>query len=105
MRMAQEIDHLKATPINIKTIEVQQSTAVVSTNDNQENIIDQLKDLLPDEITKEQAEKCIREIYYRRTTFNDPDMRKSICGSLKHLGSDLYSSPVHFLHELIQVII
>ncbi|CAF1046756.1 unnamed protein product [Rotaria sp. Silwood1] len=29
-------------------------------------------------------------------------MRKSICGSLKHLGSDLYSSSVHFLHELIQ---
>lgn len=27
-------------------------------------------------------------------------MRKSICGSLRHLGADLYSSPAHFFHEL-----
>ncbi|CAF5154930.1 unnamed protein product, partial [Rotaria sp. Silwood1] len=62
----------------------------------------ELQKLSPNEITKEQAEKCIREIFHRRTTFNDNDMRKSICGSLKNLGSDLYSSSVHFLHELIQ---
>ena len=29
-------------------------------------------------------------------------MRKSICGSLTHLSASLYSSPVHFLHELLQ---
>lgn len=29
-------------------------------------------------------------------------MRKSLCGSLKHLGADLYSSPAHFLQEMIQ---
>ena len=103
MRMAQEIDHLKTAPNVTKNVEVEQSTVIVSTNNNtQENTVNELENLAPNEITKEQAEKCIREIYHRRTTFNDPDMRKSICGSLKHLGSDLYSSRVHFLHELIQ---
>jgi hypothetical protein len=29
-------------------------------------------------------------------------MRKSICGSLRHLGADLYSSALHFIHELVQ---
>ena len=106
IRMALEIDNLKAGPITIATVEPQHSSASVSVdNNNQENIIDELEKLSPHEITAEQAERCIREIYHRRTTFNDRDMRKSICGSLKHLGSDLYSSPVHFLHELIQVIL
>ncbi|CAF1374580.1 unnamed protein product [Rotaria sordida] len=69
---------------------------------DQEDIISQLQNVSPHGITVKQAEQCIREIYRRRTTFDDHDMRKSICGSLKHLGSDLYSSSVHFLHELIQ---
>jgi len=29
-------------------------------------------------------------------------MRKSICGSLRHLGADLYSSSLHFIHEIVQ---
>ncbi|CAF4175149.1 unnamed protein product [Rotaria sp. Silwood2] len=102
-RMAQEIDNLKLRPIINKNEESQQLSASISTsnnNNNQNNIIDELHNLSPNEITKEQAEKCIREICHRRTTYND--MRESICGSLKNLGSDLYSSPVHFLHELIQ---
>ena len=105
-KMAQEIDNLKLVPTTGTTIESEQSSSPVSVgNDNQENTIDELKSLSPYEITKEQAEQCIREIYRRRTAFNDHDMRQSICGSLKHLGSDLYSSPVHFLHELIQVVL
>jgi hypothetical protein len=105
MRMAQEIDRLKLMPTTGITTESQQSPSPVSTtNNNQENTIDELKNLSPHEITTKQAEQCIKEIYHRRPTFNDPDMRTSICGSLKHLGSDLYSSPVHFLHELIQVV-
>ena len=106
IRIAQEIDRLKLLPTTVGvTVEPQQKSTHVSTdNNNQENIIDKLQGLYPRAISTEQAEQCIREIYHRRTTFNDHDMRKSICGSLKHLGSDLYSSPVHFLHELIQVI-
>jgi hypothetical protein len=104
IRMAQEIDNLKLMPTTSITIESQQlSNSASAVNNNKDNTIDELTNLSPHEISKEQAEQCIREIYHRRTTFNDHDMRKSICGSLKHLGSDLYSSPVHFLHELIQV--
>jgi hypothetical protein len=106
MRMAQEIDNLKLRPVSSVTEESQQtSMPVAADKNNQDNTVDELQALSPHEITVEQAEKCIREIHHRRTTFNDHDMRKSICGSLKHLGSDLYSSPVHFLHELIQVIL
>lgn len=104
-RMAQEIDRLKLMSTTGITTVSQPSSSLASdnNNNNQENTIDELKHLSPHEITREQAEQCIKEIHRRRTTFNDHDMRKSICGSLKHLGSDLYSSPVHFLHELIQV--
>ncbi|CAF3386954.1 unnamed protein product [Rotaria sp. Silwood1] len=103
IRISQEIDKLKLMPTTSTPVESQQLSIVTSTdNNNQKDSIDGLQSLPPNEITSEQAEKCIREIYYRRTTFNDNDMRKSICGSLKHLGSHLYSSPVHFLHELIQ---
>ncbi|CAF2786294.1 unnamed protein product [Rotaria sp. Silwood2] len=103
IRLYQEIDKLKLMPITNTAVEIQQLSIVVSTDNNsQKDTIDELQNLPPNEIIPEQAEKCIREIYHRRTTFNDNDMRKSICGSLKHLGSDLYSSPVHFLHELIQ---
>ncbi|CAF2097599.1 unnamed protein product [Rotaria magnacalcarata] len=102
-RMSQEIDNLKQVPMTNRTIELKQiSTATAVDSKNQNNTIDELENLAPHEVTSEQAEKFIRKIYHRRTTFNDNDMRKSICGSLKHLGSDLYSSPVHFLHELIQ---
>lgn len=108
MRLAQEVDRFKLMPTTRMTEEFQQlsiSVPVNSNDNNEENSIDDLESLAPYEITSEQAERCIREIYRRRTTFKDPDMRKSICGSLKHLGSDLYSSPVHFLHELIQVVV
>ncbi|CAF3965146.1 unnamed protein product, partial [Rotaria sp. Silwood1] len=99
----QEIDKLKLMPTTIKNVEFRHLSTVVSADKNNEkNVIDELQNLSPNEITLKQAEKCIQEIYHRRTTFNDSDMRKSICGSLKHLGSDLYTSPVHFLHELIQ---
>jgi hypothetical protein len=105
MQMAQEIDILKRMSSTNTTVEVQQLPAPIAIITNkQDDTIDDLENLSPKEITKEQAEKYIQTIYHRRTTFNDPDMRKSICGSLKHLGSDLYSSPVHFLHEIIQVI-
>jgi hypothetical protein len=106
IQVAQEIDRLKlATPTNviIKTNRVPASVSTEKDITDQTDIINQLKTVLPHQITTEQAEQFIREIYRRRTTFQDEDMRKSICGSLKHLGSDLYSSSVHFLHELIQV--
>ena len=106
MQLAQEKDNPKRVSVtsNTTTTESRPSSSLVSTSsNNQDHMIDGLKSLLPHEITPAQAEQCIEEIKRRRTTFNDPDMRKSICGSLKHLGSDLYSSPVHFLHELIQV--
>ena len=104
MRLAEEMDRPKQAPTISTTIGPQQSLSLVAAvDDNQKDIIDDLKSLSPYEITTAQAEQCIQEISRRRRTFNDLDMRKSICGSLKHLGSDLYSSPVHFLHELIQV--
>ncbi|CAF4164824.1 unnamed protein product [Rotaria sp. Silwood2] len=99
----QKLDKVKLMPTTMKNVESQQLSTFVSADKNSEkNTIDELKNLSPSEITLEQAEKCIQEIYYRRTAFNENDMRKSICGSLKHLGSNLYTSPVHFLHELIQ---
>ncbi|CAF4302199.1 unnamed protein product [Rotaria sp. Silwood2] len=101
--MVLKIDKLKLIPTTIKNVEFRHLSTVVSADKNNEkNAIDELQNLSPNEITSKQAEKFIQEIYHRRTTFNDNDMRKSICGSLKHLGSDLYTSPVHFLHELIQ---
>ena len=105
-RLAEEMDRQKhsSTVATTALASVQPTSPTSVLNNNQTNIIDNLKRLSPEEITPDQAEQSIREIYHRRTTFNDPDMRKSICGSLKHLGSDLYSSPVHFLHELIQVL-
>lgn len=63
-----------------------------------------LESLSPHSITVEQAESFIQDIYRRRMAFNGHDMQQSVCGSLKHLGSNLYSSSVHFLHELIQVL-
>ena len=105
--LAQEIDRLKLVASTntgpVQSAPVSNPVSTSETIEKQDDVIDQLQNLTPDQITTEQAERCIQEIYHRRTTFNDPDMRKSICGSLKHLGSDLYSSSVHFLHELIQV--
>ena len=107
--MAEEIDRLKlnsASQTNVTTSEpaATHASPASTSESQQENIVDQLQSLRPCEITREQAEKCIHELNHRRATFDDHDMRKSICGSLKHLGSDLYSSSVHFLHELIQVV-
>jgi len=106
IQMAQEIDRLKlVSPTNVivQSDQVLTDIPIKKNINDQTNIIDQLQDLLPHQIKTEQAEQFIKEICHRRTTFDDPDMRKSICGSLKQLGSDLYSSSVHFLHELIQV--
>lgn len=106
-RLAEEIDRQKHSA-TLPTTPVESIRSPITSpaiNSDQTNMIDSLKSLSPEEITPHQAEQSIREIHHRRTTFNDPDMRKSICGSLKHLGSDLYSSPVHFLHELIQVLL
>ncbi|CAF1337053.1 unnamed protein product [Rotaria sordida] len=103
IQKAQEVDRLKLMLTTAIHTEPQQpSISLPVDNNNEENSFDDLENLAPHEITPAQAERCIRAIYLRRTRFNDPDMRQSICGSLKHLGSDLYSSPVHFLHELIQ---
>lgn len=89
-------------PISLASSTVPLQPSVLPDLSNNKNL--DLENVLPSNITREQAESFIQEIYHRRVTFNDHDMRKSICGSLKHLGSDLYSSPVHFLHELIQVL-
>jgi hypothetical protein len=104
--MARKIDNLTQVSPTGMTVEPQQSQGPISVaNNNPNNIDDELSNLPPHEITKDQAKQFIQSIYDRRTTFNHPDFRKSICGALKNLGSDLYSSPVHFLHELIQVIL
>ncbi|CAF0735333.1 unnamed protein product [Adineta steineri] len=105
IQLAQEIDRLKlstSTNVIINSTQVSTTVSVENNITDKANIIHQLNNLSPDQITSQQAEQFIREIYGRRTTFKDEDMRKSICGSLKHLGSDLYSSSVHFLDELIQ---
>lgn len=105
-RMAQEIERLKSVPaINnvVQSDQVSTNDSIKENNNDQTGIIGQLQNLLPHQVTPEQAQQFIQEIYRRRTTFDDEDMRKSICGSLKHLGSNLYSSSVHFFHELIQV--
>jgi hypothetical protein len=104
--MAQENDRLKlATLTNVISKSEQTPISVSDEKDitDQTDIFDELRDVLPHQITTEKAKQFIDEIYRRRTTFKDEDMRKSICESLKHLGSDLYSSSVHFLYELIQV--
>ncbi|CAF3959718.1 unnamed protein product [Rotaria sp. Silwood1] len=105
IQIVQDIERLKvATPTNVivQSAQVTTSVPIKQNSNNQTGIIDQLKDLLPQQITPDQAKSFIEDIYRRRTEFDDEDMRKSICGSLKRLGSDLYSSSVHFLHELIQ---
>ncbi|PRP83579.1 hypothetical protein PROFUN_09128 [Planoprotostelium fungivorum] len=55
---------------------------------------------LEKKVSREEAKRMIRELKRERDELKG--MRKSICGSLKHLGADLYSSPIHFLHELVQ---
>ena len=78
------------------------ATSLVQNTD--EKLTDsQLDNVPPHTITSEQAEQFIRAIYHRRMSFADNDMRPAICGSLKQLASDLYTSPIHFLYELIQV--
>ncbi|CAF1609378.1 unnamed protein product, partial [Adineta ricciae] len=107
IRMAKEIDRLikLGTSANVVIQSGEISTSTSSEKDNtvsETDDTDQLPDVSPDQITSEQAEQFIRKICHRRETFKDKDMRESICGSLRHLGSDLYSSSVHFLDELIQ---
>jgi len=101
----QSMNEFKQISFASSTMPSQPSALPNSFTERTEHRVDLgLENLLPCDITREQAESFIQDICHRRGTFNDHDMRKSICGSLKHLGSDLYSSPVHFLHELIQVL-
>eukprot|EP01117_Protostelium_nocturnum_P014424 TRINITY_DN5485_c0_g1_i2.p1 TRINITY_DN5485_c0_g1~~TRINITY_DN5485_c0_g1_i2.p1 ORF type:complete len:1160 (+),score=445.11 TRINITY_DN5485_c0_g1_i2:744-4223(+) len=54
----------------------------------------------PLKVTESKAKEFIFQLKEERE--KQTWMRKSICGSLKHLGAELYSSPLHFLHELVQ---
>ena len=102
---AREMDRLKQASITSVIKEHRQAPSHISmTNNNQNNINDELKDLSPEQITEDQAKRFIEKIYEQRTAFNDEDMKNSVCGSLEQLGSGLYSSSVHFLYELIQVV-
>lgn len=104
LRLTQEINNLKHKPAINRTIDATPILITTSAENMPEHrIIDEIENLSPNEITIQQAQRFILEINHRRTAFSDNDMRKSICGSLKNLGSDLYSSPVHFLYEVIQV--
>lgn len=104
LRLSQEINNLKHRSTINRTIDATPMLSTTSADNMPEHhIIDEIENISPNEVTVQQAQRFIREINHRRTTFSDNDMRKSICGSLKNLGSDLYSSPVHFLYELIQV--
>jgi hypothetical protein len=50
--------------------------------------------------SREEARKYIEAIADKRK--NLCDFRELICGALKHLSADLYTSPMHFLSEIIQ---
>lgn len=100
LELSQSIN--KSRQIPVASTSVTSPLSPVSDSDVERNSAEWER-LSPQNITKEQAEGFIKDIHRRRVTFSEPDMRKSICGSLKHLGSDLYSSSVHFLYELIQV--
>lgn len=89
------------TPLPRTSINTRSDTLPISPIDD--SIFQELANLLPDQITEAQAKTFIDALCRKRNTFNDLDMRKSICGSLKQLGSNLYSSSVHFLSEMIQV--
>ena len=54
----------------------------------------------PKLVTVEEAEQLVRKIHSERRQLTT--MRMSVNGSLKHLGSALYSSPTSFIFELIQ---
>ena len=54
----------------------------------------------PDSVTQEEAAGMIEEIRSIRECSKE---RKLANGSLEHLGPNLYSSPLHFLHEIVQV--
>ena len=51
-------------------------------------------------LTKSQAKKFI--LCLQRTRLGLKELRSSICGALKFLGEELYSSKIHFFWELIQ---
>ena len=54
----------------------------------------------PDSVGSENARRFIELI--RREIQGLRRLRGSLNGALKHLGADLYSSPLHFLHEFLQ---
>jgi len=54
----------------------------------------------PEFISESQARFFIENL--QKTRKNMKDLRSSICGALKFLGNDLYSSQTHFFYEIIQ---
>lgn len=105
-QLQQEVTQLKRKHNEQNQHPITQSVAkksLIKSIDANDTIVLELDELSPAVISQEQSERFIREICRRRTSFCEWDMRKSICGSLKHLGSDLYGSSVHFVHEIIQV--
>lgn len=104
-RLTTMIEQLTAmSTSNLQETIIQTSASSVSAGEShEENTVDQIEDIPPHAIAVERAEKFIRAISHRRSSCKNDDMRQSVRGSLQHLGSDLYTSPVHFLYELIQV--
>ncbi|CAF1578069.1 unnamed protein product [Didymodactylos carnosus] len=112
INLTRENDQIKNGITDISNNNQQLSFNTVVINNNIKNppttcrnltVIDEVSRLIPRTISSDQAKAFIGEINRRRTALIADDLRRSICGSLKHLGSDLYSSSAHFLHELIQV--
>jgi hypothetical protein len=66
--------------------------------EEEEHLLLKIED--PSQVSPTDAKLFIRKLKQKRVSLKD--LRKSICGSLKHLGAELYSSPTHFLHEIIQ---
>jgi len=58
------------------------------------------EDVQVGDISQEQADAFILLLQQRRDEVTD--MRGSLNGALVHLGAKLYSSPCHFISELIQ---
>ena len=56
--------------------------------------------LMVEKVTDEEARNFIEQL--QKTRINMKELRSSICGALKFLGDDLYSSNTHFFYEIIQ---
>eukprot|EP01117_Protostelium_nocturnum_P013720 TRINITY_DN5152_c0_g1_i1.p1 TRINITY_DN5152_c0_g1~~TRINITY_DN5152_c0_g1_i1.p1 ORF type:complete len:2262 (+),score=526.63 TRINITY_DN5152_c0_g1_i1:103-6888(+) len=107
-KLKNELDYLRSNQKEIsidRVVNVAKFTAITTVASINENTVDESTKILmeirdPRLVTKEEAKKFIFQLKSEREHLTL--MRRSICGSLKHLGSDLYSSPLHFLHELVQ---